>query len=126
MARSQERPDREGVADAVGKVESAELEVGGCHVLQFEELKLVPAQVGCARRMIHDLREQQIGEVLDDEAVSYTHLDVYKRQRLAWGIKPRLPRTTNLAPGDGQCAGRVRLPIIGRGAAQLYLSLIHI
>ena len=66
MARGQERAHREGVADAVGEVEAAEFEVGGRHVLQFEELKLVAAQVGRARRMIHDLREQQVGEVLDD------------------------------------------------------------
>src|ERR1035441_5940011 len=59
MARSQERAHREGVADAVGKVEATELEVGGRHVFQFEELKLVTAQIGCARRMIHDLCEQQ-------------------------------------------------------------------
>src|ERR1039458_568146 len=67
MARGQERAHRESVADAIGKVKSTELEVGGRHVFQFEELKLVAAQVGCARRMIHDLREQQSGEVLENE-----------------------------------------------------------
>src|ERR1035441_325010 len=67
MAGSQERAHRESVADAVSKGETAKLEVGGRDVLKLEELKLVAAQVGCARRMIHDLREQQAGEVLDNE-----------------------------------------------------------
>ena len=74
-------------------------------------------------------------DVADPGAVSYTHLDVYKRQRLgrpatSVGIErpwPHCAETRGRTPRDARRAGPVRR---GRGAtggrAALSLSLIHI
>ena len=91
---------------------------------------------------LHDLglRVHHKGAVLHhrlgDGAVSYTHLDVYKRQRVTHdadhrALGHRLPGVVagGTAPGDGVCAGvapALALPGVDGHLRLHRLSLIHI
>ena len=57
---------REGEAHAVGEAHAAEVQLGGAHVLQLDELEVVAVHIAGRGRMVHQLGDRQRVVVADE------------------------------------------------------------
>ena len=73
LARRDKRPDGESVTDPVRETHAAEFEICAGDVFQLDELDHVAIVIRRAGRVIHDLGDEQAGEILNNVKRGFRH-----------------------------------------------------